>query len=46
MGPVFSSGDEAASHWIHVHVLELLDELVVGEDVEVVVAGEPERMRD
>ena len=41
-GPVFEFFDEAARDGIAVDVLELLDELGMGEDVEVVVTGLPE----
>jgi len=41
-GPVFGLFDEAAFDWIAVDVLELLDELGLGEDVEIVVASLPE----
>lgn len=41
--PVFGLRHEAAFDRIAVHVLQLLDPLVVGEDVEVVVAGLPEK---
>ena len=40
--PVFGFVDEAALDRVAVDVGELLDELGVGEDVEVVVAGLPE----
>jgi hypothetical protein len=40
--PVFGIVDEAARYWIAVDVTELLDELGLGEDVEVVVARLPE----
>ena len=42
VGPVLGGGDEAADDRVGVYVVELFDELVVGEDVEVVVAGLPE----
>lgn len=41
--PVFGFHHEAAFNWIAVHVLQLLDPFVVSEDVEIVVAGLPER---
>jgi len=41
-GPVFGLFDEGAFDGVAVDVLELLDELGLGEDVEVVVAGLPE----
>ena len=41
--PVFGLRHEAAFDRVAVHVLQLLDPLVVGEDVEIVVAGLPER---
>jgi hypothetical protein len=41
-GPIFGPLDEAALDGIAVDVLELLDELGMGEDVEVVVTGLPE----
>ena len=41
-GVVLGAGDEATGDRIAVDVLELLGELVRGEDVEVVVAGLPE----
>lgn len=44
-GPVFGSLDEATGDGIAVHVFNLFDSLVVGEDVEVVVAGLPEGSR-
>ena len=40
--PVFRVGDEAPGDWIAMHVRELFDALVVGEDVEVIVARLPE----
>jgi hypothetical protein len=43
--PVFGSFDEASGDGVAVHVLDLFDSLVVGEDVEVVVAGLPEGCR-
>ena len=36
-------GDEAARHGIAMNVAEFFDALVFGEDVEVVIAREPER---
>jgi hypothetical protein len=42
VGPVFGVGDEAAGDGVPVHVLQLLNALVMGEYVEVVVAGHPE----
>lgn len=41
--PVFGLRHEAAFHRVAVHVLQLLDPLVMGEDIEVVVACLPER---
>lgn len=41
-GPVFGFLDEAPVDWIAVNVAELLDELGLGEDIEVVVAALPE----
>ena len=43
--PVLRPFHEASSDWIAVHVFQLFDSLVVGEDVEVVVAGLPEGFR-
>jgi len=43
--PVFGPFDKVSGDWIAVHVLQLFDSLVVGEDVEVVVAGLPEGFR-
>jgi len=40
--PIFGSRDEFARDRIAVHVLQLFDSLVTGEDVEVVVTGLPE----
>ena len=40
--PVFGIFDEAACHRVAVDVAELLDELGLGEDVEVVIAALPE----
>lgn len=40
--PVFGGGDESAGDRVAVHVFELFDSFVSGEDVEVVVAGLPE----
>ena len=40
--PIFQLVDEAACDRVAVHVLQFFDALVVGEDVEVVVAGLPE----
>ncbi|MDP9049212.1 MAG: hypothetical protein M3O31_00595 [Acidobacteriota bacterium] len=40
--PVFRFRDEAAFDWVAMDVAELLNEFVLGEDVEVVVAGLPE----
>jgi hypothetical protein len=39
---VFGFEDHAAGDWVSVQVAELLDALFFGEDVEVVVAGQPE----
>jgi hypothetical protein len=44
-GPVFGAFDEAPRDGIAVHVFDFFDSLVVGEDVEVVVAGLPEGSR-
>lgn len=41
-GPVFGCFAEAARDRVAVHVAQLLDALVVGEDVEVVVTAQPE----
>jgi hypothetical protein len=43
--PVFRFLDETSRDWIAVHVLQLFDPFVVGEDIEVVVAGLPEGFR-
>jgi len=40
--PIFGMGGEASCDWIAVHVLQLFDSLVIGDDVEVVVARLPE----
>lgn len=41
--PVFGVHHEAAFDRVAVHVLQFLDPLVMSEDVEIVVAGLPER---
>jgi hypothetical protein len=41
-GIVFGFVHQAACDWVAVDVAELLDEFVVGEDVEIVIAGLPE----
>jgi hypothetical protein len=41
-GPVFGFLDESTFNGVAVDIAELLDELGLGEDVEVVVAGLPE----
>ena len=41
-GPVFGFLDEVSFDWVAVDVAELLDELGLGDYVEVVVAGLPE----
>ena len=41
--PVFRLGDEAAFDRIAMHVLQLLDPFITSKDVEIVVAGLPER---
>ena len=43
--PVFRGFDKASGDWVAMHVLEFFDSFVVGEDVEVVVAGLPEGFR-
>ena len=46
VGPVFGGCDEATRNGVVVHVVELVDDLVVGEDIEVVITGEPEWARN
>jgi hypothetical protein len=41
--PVFRLGDKPAGHWVSTDVTKLLSVFFRSEDVEVVVAGEPER---
>ena len=40
--PVPGMSDEVSLHWIHVHVVELLDEFSLTPDVEIVEAVLPE----
>ena len=40
--PVPGMSDKFSLHWIHVHVVELLDELGLAPDVEIVEAVLPE----
>ena len=40
--PVFGFFDQTSSNRVAMHVLQFFDSFVVGEDVEVVVAGLPE----